>query len=113
MEDDARKSLTFTLKSRRRLVKLKGRRYWKGMLLQSAHGDTKGTWKVLKTLLGDGREGSAPRPDFSAKDYHRYINEKIRGIRGKTANGGLASFSDYNGPRLSVFSTPTLEEVLV
>lgn len=108
-ELDALSAWCEALKGSIRLARMKGREYWR-RALDTAKYDTKQTRKHLDKLCG--KTGMAPSSDacFSAEDYHRYIDEKIKGIQDRSTGAEPPVYSIHTDSSLPTFSPPMVTE---
>lgn len=79
-----------SLKASRRLVRPKGRQYWR-WALDSVKLDTKQTWKLLDQLLGNGVKSSHQLSNISAEQYHQFMDDKISAIWDRTSNAACCA----------------------
>lgn len=93
-EADAFNTWRTALRSSRRLVRTKGRIFWRKNL-ESVTGDSKKTWRNVDMLLGKvASRPHLPLP-FTAEEFHRHLDGKIAAIRERTANAEPAEYTPY------------------
>lgn len=70
-------------------------------------------WRHLDRSLGSNVTSPRMSTTLSAKDYHRFINDKVSDVRSKVAGSGSGSVEYYKyGGSSSVFKAPTILEVI-